>query len=179
MKSFVAPPGLGATSLAGSDICNTLLDHDHLVFLILSELKKNRIGKWMSLMQIYASSSAISHQNSLASVGLRAFIKPSDLMKAAGMETCLTVRERNKEWDVSLRPSNERNTSRVISAVLRYDVAGWIRMSALQILLNSRFGVNMSLGVLLIAIIGDPVRFEMTMWAGEWWAHAKYRYDFD
>jgi hypothetical protein len=101
---------------------------------------------------------------------------PSDLLKAARMETCLAVQEKNGECGVRQRIPVRKRMNKAITAVLRYDTADWLKVSALQSLIESRFGFKSSTGDLLIALLADPVRFELNPWEGEWWARATYRY---
>ena len=130
----------------------------------------------MKLMHVYASSPTVSHQNSIASTGLSSFIMPRDLLKAARMEPCLEVREKNREWEIRQKQQYQKNMNKAIATVLRYDVADWLKLSSLQTLVESRFGLQTSFGVVFSAILEDPVRFELEWWDEEWWARATYRY---
>jgi hypothetical protein len=168
MKSLIAtPPGL--------ELVVPVRD-DYLTFAILADLAGRDPDDWVRLIHIYASSPGISHQNELAARGLRSFVTPNDLLMAARAEKCLAVQERDGEWEVRRRCPAGKRTSKSISAVLRYDSAGWLKLSALQTLIQSRFGSLPSFGELLITILADPIRFELDMWEGDWWARANYRY---
>jgi len=167
MKSSAAPPGL--------EFVKEVRD-EALVFAILADLAGRTPGSWVSVMQIYASSPVVSHQNSLASCGLRPFVTPGALLKAALMEKCLAVQEKNGTWELRQRLPVGKRTNRAITAVLRYDTADWLKVSALQSLIGSRFGLKTSPGDLLLAVLADPVRFQVDQWEGEWWARATYRY---
>ena len=167
MKTFAAPPGL--------EFVGETRDED-LVFLILADLATRTPGSWVNVMEIYASAPSISHQNNLAAYGLRSFIMPSDLLKAASMEKCLVIQEKNRECGVRQRIPVGKRTNKAITAVLRYDTADWLKVSALQSLIESRFGLKSSTGDLLIALLADPVRFQLDRWEEDWWARATYRY---
>jgi len=69
-----------------------------------------------------------------------------------------------------------KRLSRAISAVLRYDVSDWLDLPSLQNLLRRRFHLEVDFGDLMIAVLADPVRFELTKWEGSWWARATYRH---
>jgi len=150
--------------------------NDYLVLVILAHLVGHDPDAWVRIIHAYASSPVISHQNDLAARGLQSFTTPSDLLMAARADKGLVVRERNGDWEVRRRHLDGKRTSKAISAVLRYDSAGWLKLSSLQTLMEARLGSPTSFGELMITILADQVRFELVLWEAEWWARAKYRY---
>lgn len=85
-----------------------------------------------------------------------------------GMEAHSDTRRRQKHHQTRL--------SRAITAVLRYDVPDWLDLPTLEMMLQRRFKLDVDFGDLLIAILADPVRFELSKWQGGWWCRATYRH---
>jgi hypothetical protein len=147
-----------------------------LASVIVSFLDARKPNAWMKLTQIYAASSSVDQQNSLASRGLSRFIMPSDLLQAAYTVDCLEVRHSNGDWEVRKKQRDTKKTSKSIAAVLRYDVEDWLKIGALQTLVYSRSGHRLSFGALFLTVLQDPARFELDWWRGDWWVRATYRH---
>jgi len=147
-----------------------------LVSVILCFLDARKPNAWMKLAHIYAASSSVEQQNSLASRGLSRFIMPSDLLQAAYTVDCLEVRHSTGDWEVRKKQRDTKKTSKAIAAVLRYDVEDWLKISALQTLVHVRSGHSLSFGTLFLTILQDPARFELDWWRGDFWVRATYRH---
>jgi hypothetical protein len=74
------------------------------------------------------------------------------------------------------RKHQKTRLSRAITAVLRYDVPDWLDLPSLQTMVRRRFHLNADFGDLFIAILADPVRFELVKWECGWWCRATYRH---
>ena len=85
---------------------------------------------------------------------------------------CLEMNPHGK----AMQKHQKTRLSRALTAVLRYDVPDWLDLPSLQTLVQRRFHLNADFGDLLIAILADPVRFELSKWQGSWWCRATYRY---
>ena len=146
-----------------------------LLHVVMDDLSRCRPGTWVPVLRIYERSSLVEELNDLAANGWGHFVRPQDL--AAVVEKDWGLRTRVQVEGGRLEVSTRRAMiSRALAAVLRYDVSEWVKTSTLKTLISARFGAQHSIGQILLCLMEDPQRFDATVWEGESWARARYRY---
>ena len=156
-------------------------DRDALCIYVLVEyLLKLSSRSWANTLHIYTISNLVSQQNALASQGVGFFVSPMSLVQAAQGDRGLRTRLSGSSVNVSFVNLPRRpNISKALAAVLRYDVSGWLKLTALRHLLAARRNSHFSAAQVLASLLSDPRRFEVCIWEGVTWARARYRYRYD
>jgi len=157
------------------------LDRDpFLSYVIGSEIRKRKSGLWVDLGRIYSESEDLEMHNRVASCGFVPFVTPGSLLEAARDDPSIEVRETKEGggWECRTKAKHKgsKNLSTAISAVLRYEVDGWMSLRSLQHVLTAHMGRRVPFGSIFISISGDSLRFQLELWQGAWWARANYRY---
>ena len=152
-----------------------------LLLVVLEQLSLLPPGTWLDTLSIYRNSRIVSYWNRLASEGSAYFCGPQDLVDAIRRDKTLRVKlVEDGAWVLVSMKTKLPSISRTLSAVLRYDVSEWIRVTSLKTLLHakSKHQRTYSSAEVLWALLSDRDRFEVSFWQGETWVKAAYRYGF-
>ena len=169
LSALSSPPGLDRDFL-----------HYFSTYVIGAETRKRPRSRWVGLARIYSESEDVEMRNKIASCGLVPFVTPGSLLEAARDDPNFEVREakEGRGWECRRKAMDRvsKKLSMAISAILRYEVEGWMSLCSLQHVLNARLGRHIPLGSIFIIISGDALRFQLDTWRGELWARANYKY---